>query len=158
MPFPVIASPLLGAAYYDELISSVDNARSSILVVQYQWKWNVHERRSRVQCLGASVIRARARGLDVRVILNNESPMRNLSKINRVTGNALGNAGCLIKNLRSVSLVHTKLWIIDGVLTFLGSHNISTRSLTVNEETSVKIESRDFAKYMQKYFENLWVS
>lgn len=158
MPFPVIASPLLGAVFYDELIKSIDNARSSILSVQYQWKWNVHERQSRVQCLGASVIRARARGLDVRVILNNESPMRNLSKINRVTGSALGNAGCLIKSLRTVSLVHTKLWIIDGLLTFLGSHNISTRSLTVNEETSVKIESTDFAKYMRKYFENLWAS
>jgi len=96
--------------------------------------------------------------VEVCAILNQESPRRNLAKINSITGDQLARAGCEVKLLRTASLLHTKLWIIDGLFTFVGSHNISTRSLAVNEETSVKINSKDYALFMLTYFDNLWGS
>jgi phosphatidylserine/phosphatidylglycerophosphate/cardiolipin synthase-like enzyme len=57
--------------------------------------------------------------------------------------------------LKTSGIMHTKLWIIDGNTTFVGSHNISGRSLNVNEEVSVKIESKEVAYFAQQYFENL---
>lgn len=157
-PIQVIASPLLCSYFFDELIKEIESSRQFIKVIQYQWKWNIHERNSKVQRLGAAIVRAQSRGVQVSVILNQESPRRNLAKINGVTGDQLARAGCQIKLLRTTSLLHTKLWIIDGLLTFMGSHNISTRSLASNEETSVKIESKEYAMFMQTYFDNLWGS
>jgi phosphatidylserine/phosphatidylglycerophosphate/cardiolipin synthase-like enzyme len=156
--FHVIASPLLGSYFYNELVSCIESSREFINVIQYQWKWNIHQRNSRVQCLGAAVIRARKRGVKVCVILNQESPRRNLAKINSITADQLARAGCEVKMLRTPSLLHTKLWLIDGKLTFIGSHNISTRSLAINEETSVKIEDISFTRFMTRYFDNLWRS
>ena len=153
LPFNVIASPLLGGYFYNELIAEIDNCRTSLYSVQYQWKWNVHERFSKVQCLGAAIIRAKARSVSVKVILNKEGVNRNITKINRVAGDALANAGCEVKLIKTATLLHTKLWIFDNAKTFIGSHNVSGRSLTINEEVSVKIESADFASYMIKYFD-----
>jgi len=150
--------PLIGGYFYDELIKSIDEARLNIYSIQYQWKWNIHERHSKVQCLGAAIIRAQKRNVAVSVILNNESPKRNISKINRVSGDALAREGVQVRMLRTVSLLHTKLWIIDAKYCFIGSHNISGRSLNVNEEVSVKIDSETLAKFMLRYFNNLWES
>lgn len=155
-PYNVIAYPLLGGYFYDELIKKIDMSKLFIYVVQYQWKWNVHLRFSKVQQLGDAILRARKRGVEVKVVLNQESPRRNLTKINSVTGDQLARAGCLVKMLQTSGLVHTKLWICDGIYTFVGSHNISARSLSVNEETSVLIESPQFAVFMTKYFDNLF--
>lgn len=106
--------------------------------------------------LGDAILRARKRDLAVKVILNQESPRRPLSVINRVTGDRLGEMGCQVKHLRPGALLHTKLWIIDGRWSFVGSHNISTRSLTANEEVSVKIDSTQMARVFKQYFERLW--
>jgi phosphatidylserine/phosphatidylglycerophosphate/cardiolipin synthase-like enzyme len=154
--FSVIANPLTGSYFFNELINSINNSKYLIYSVQYQWKWNVHERFSRVQQLGLAITNAKKRNVEVKVILNQESPRRNISKINSITNDELSRLGVNVKMLRAYSLLHTKLWIIDGLETFIGSHNISGRSLGANEEVSVKIVSKDFAKYMLGYFDNLW--
>lgn len=149
-------TPLLGSYFFNELIDAVRTSKISLLSIQYQWKWNVHERFSKVQQLGFEIIKAKSRNVDVRVILNQESPNRNLSKINSVTCDYLVRSGCAVRLLRTPSLLHTKLWVIDGLYSFLGSHNISGRSLSVNEEYSVKIKSKAFASFSREYFETLW--
>ena len=161
-PMPIrcdaVCLPLTGAYFYDELMTDIDQARLNIYAIQYQWKWSSHERNSRVQRLGSAIIRAKKRGVEVGVLLNNESPQRNLSKINRVTSDQLARAGCAVRMLRTTGLLHTKLWVIDGKVSFIGSHNISSRSLGVNEEVSVKIESENMAGYLLNYFNSLWGS
>ena len=161
-PLPVSydakVSVLSGAYFFEELVKSIEASQSKILSVQYQWKWNIHERHSKVQRLGDAILRARLRGVAVSVVLNMESPNRNLSIINRVTGDVLARAGCNIKMLKTSGIVHTKLWLIDGVTSFVGSHNVSGRSFSVNEEVSVKIESKEVSYFLQQYFENLMKS
>jgi len=150
--------PLIGAYFYDELVKDIEACTNTIYAVQYQWKWTSHERHSRVQRLGACIIRSKRRGVDVHVLLNNESPKANLSKINRITADQLEREGVHTRLLRVAGLLHTKLWIFDSRVVYVGSHNISSRALGVNEEVSVKIESTEVAKYMQTYFDNLWGS
>jgi phosphatidylserine/phosphatidylglycerophosphate/cardiolipin synthase-like enzyme len=149
-------TPLSGGYFYDELIKCIDNSRLFIYSVQYQWKWNIHQRHSHVQRLGAAIEQARRRNVDVRVILHQESQNRNLTKINRVAGNYLSCLGCQVKMFPPSSFLHAKIWLIDGRYSFVGSHNISTRSLTTNEEFSVKIDSVEFAKIVKDYFDILW--
>lgn len=151
-------TPLLGGYFFEELIKSLGEAKDSVSAIQYQWKWNIHERQSKVQRLGAEIAKARSRNVNVFIILNQESPNRNLTKINSVTNDQLARLGCQVRMLRTASILHSKIWIIDKKYIFIGSHNISGRSLTINEESSVKIESETFADFMQKYFNNLWES
>jgi len=150
--------PLIGGYYFDELIKSIDEAKTSIFVIQYQWKWTSHQQNSKVQKLGAGIYNAKNRGVNVSVILNRESPIRSLTKINRVTSENLIKFGCDVRMIKTVSILHTKMWVIDGQYIFIGSHNISGRALSINEEVSVKIESKLMAKYMLIYFNNLWQS
>ena len=154
--FQAGVTPLSGGFFYDELIKSIENARLFILVAQYQWKWNIHQRHSHVQRLGAAIERARSRNVAVNVILHQESPSRHLSKINRVTGDQLARMGCQVKMYSPSVLLHAKIWVIDGRYSFIGSHNISTRSLCFNEEFSVKIDSVPVAKFVKDYFYTLW--
>ncbi len=156
-PVRALVTPLIGAIYYRELIKAIDESKLWVKVVQYQWKWNIHQRHSLVQRLGEAILRAQKRGVAVSVVLNQESPNHHLTKINRVAGDSLVRGGCQVRMYRSSVLVHTKMWVIDGRLVFVGSHNISTRALSVNEETSVKIESAPIARCFKSYFERLWV-
>ena len=155
-PFQSIVFPLTGSYFHDELTKQIDLSRTKIRSIQYQWKWNTHERHSRVQRLGACVARARSRNVMVEVILHEESPSKHLTRINSISGDALARLGCQIRHRRTAGLLHTKLWIIDNKLTFVGSHNISGRSLGLNEEVTVMIDSEPFASFMNTYFDNLW--
>lgn len=147
--------PLLGAYFYNELIQAIDDSRIDIYSVQYQWKWNTHERHGKVQRLGSAIARARTRGVAVHVLLNLEAPKANISKINSVTADHLNKLGCDVKLCRVSGLLHTKLWTFDREIVFIGSHNISGRSLGVNEEVSVKIQSVEMNAYMRKYYDQL---
>lgn len=151
-------TPLLGSYFYNELISEIEKSKMSIRSIQYQWKWNIHQRFSKVQMLGAAIIRAKKRNIKVEIILNQETQRKHITKINSITNDQLSRAGCAVRMLKTPSLLHTKMWIIDSQIVFIGSHNISTRALTVNEEASVKIESKAVAEFMNKYFDNLWGS
>jgi len=156
LPIRAEVTPLTGSFFYNELIKAIDESKLWIKVVQYQWKWNIHQRHSLVQRLGEAVLNAQKRGVLVSVILDQEAPNHHLTRINRVAGDHLARGGCQVKMYPSSVLVHTKLWVIDGRVVFIGSHNISTRSLSVNEETSVLIKSVPIACYFKEYFEVLW--
>lgn len=158
MPIDLSATvtPLLGGYFFDELIKHIEESKFSIKAVQYQWKWNIHDRHSHISRLGNTILRAQKRGVAIQVILNQESRNRPLTKINQVTGDQLARQGVQVRNRNPAGLLHTKLWIIDGKYCFVGSHNISTRSLTMNEEFSVKVESTVLASFLNNYFALLW--
>lgn len=149
-------TPLISNNLFPSLIDCIDKARINIYAIQYQWKWNIHERHSKIQQLGDCIARARRRNVAVSVILNQGSPSQHLAVINKVTGDRLSDLGCSVRLRHCAGLIHTKLWIIDNEFTFIGSHNVSTRSLTVNEEVTVKISSKEIACIMKEYFARLW--
>ena len=156
-PVQGMVTPLFGAYFANELITSIDSATTCIYAIEYQWRWNIHQRHSRVQQLGASIARACSRGVKVSVILNQESPKRPLTVINRVSANKLESLGCKVKMRRGGVLLHTKMFMIDNRYSFVGSHNISTRSLTANEEITCKIDSVFVAESMRQYFNRLLI-
>ncbi len=51
---------------------------------------------------------------------------------------------------------HTKLIIIDGEKVIIGSTNWTYSALYENNETSVLIEDKDFARECENYFNDLW--
>lgn len=77
-------------------------------------------------------------------------------EINMKASQYLSEAGAQVKFTRTFPITHAKLWVFDDDITILGSHNLSNRSVTVNNEASALIKSRVVAREFKRYFEALW--
>lgn len=151
-----LLTPLPGGAYIQKLIESVGGAKHTIDAIQYQWNFYPHKPKSVMQKLNTAVLGVSRRGVKIRVQLNMESYSHNLTKINMRAKHNLQNAGISVKFSPQFPIMHSKLFIIDDDIVILGSHNLSERSVTVNDETSVLIKSREVAMEFRRYFNLLW--
>jgi phospholipase D len=129
-PVPVAAGPATAAAisvcFAPEqdcagvAIGAIERARREILVNAY----NLTTGAGIVEAL----VRARARGVDVRLIADKRTPCE------RNTGiDALADAGTPIWIDRTVPIAHAKTMVIDGAVTLMGSYNW-TRNAARNSE------------------------
>ena len=149
-------TPLPGRAFIGMITNCVRLARLSIDIIQFEWKWYHHDHASTIQQLSYEVLQAARRKVAVRVLLNKEHPKHPLNSVNKNTILNLQEAGALAKFGPSSPITHAKLWVIDKEITILGSHNLSRRAVTVNDEASVKIISKEIAGEFTRYFEALW--
>jgi len=149
-------TPLPGRAFIDVLIEAVGNVKYSIDVIQYQWNFYPAKPNSEMQRLNRTVLAQGEARKKVRVMLNKEGRGQHLMAINMRAMKYLGEAGVVVKFGRTFPITHAKLWIFDDDVIILGSHNLSNRSVTVNNESSVLIRSRAVAMEFKRYFNSLW--
>ncbi|WP_231446510.1 phospholipase D-like domain-containing protein [Brevibacterium zhoupengii] len=103
------------------------------------------------QQLLRSLIEAAERGVDVRVMVPQES--------NHILGDSLSR-GFFEQMVRSkvtvllytASMIHAKIATVDGIWSTVGTANIDRLSLTFNYETNVEIIDDQFASEMEKVF------
>ena len=103
------------------------------------------------QQLLKSLIEAAERGVDVRVMVPQES--------NHILGDSLSR-GFFEEMVRSkvtvllytASMIHAKIATVDGTWSTVGTANIDRLSLTFNYETNVEVIDSDFAAEMEKTF------
>ena len=153
---PGLITPLPGQAFIGELIKAVNQAKYSLDVIQYQWNFYSGKPGSKIQKLNRTVMARAGAGIKVRVLLNKEGRGAHLTAINMKAARYLGEAGVVCKFGRTFPINHAKLWVFDDDVVILGSHNLSTRSVTVNNEASVLIKSRPVAVEYKRYFNVLW--
>ena len=151
-----IVTPLPGQTYYPKLIKEIKQAKLSITVMQYQWNFYPQKPDNPVQRLNSALIDQIRNNKKCRVLLNKEGRGQHLTAINLKASRYLSEAGAIIKFGRTNPITHAKLWLIDDDITFLGSHNLSGRSFTVNNEVSMYIKSRAVNQEFQRYFNVLW--
>jgi len=149
-------TPLPGRAFIGKLIEMVGNAKHSIDVIQYQWNFYPYKPNSKIQELNRAVLSQIYAKKKVRVMINKEGRGTHLTAINMRAKKYLSEAGALVKFGRTFPITHAKLWIFDDDVIILGSHNLSTRSVTVNNESSALIRSRAVAMEYKRYFDSLW--
>lgn len=99
-----------------------------------------------------ALLRASRRGVDVRVILPEDSNHVVSDWLSRGFYSALINAGVQIL-LYQNSMIHAKTATIDGEWSTVGTANIDRLSLTGNYEINLEIFDRDLAATMEKIFE-----
>ncbi len=99
-----------------------------------------------------AVIAAHQRGATVRVILSDPSGFPD----NYDTATTLGNQGIAVRFLTSVEL-HAKLIVADGVA-LVGSHNLSTTSLTANREVGLLVTEPTPVATIQAQYEADWTA
>jgi phosphatidylserine/phosphatidylglycerophosphate/cardiolipin synthase-like enzyme len=133
LPAPAIISPCF-APEQDcaaVVIAAIEGARHQILVNAY----NLTTGAGIVEAL----VRARARGIDVRLIADKRTPCERNSGLD-----ALAAAGAPIWIDRAVPIAHAKVMVIDARLTLMGSYNW-TRSAARNSEDLNLVTSRRVA-------------
>ena len=153
---PCVVTPLSGRSYIFKLIEAVALVKFSLDVIQYQWNFYTGKPELDIQKLNRTVIAKAQSGIKIRVVLPKEGRDSHLTTINMGASKYLTEAGALVKFGYTFPIVHSKLWIFDNETVILGSHNLSSRSVTVNWETSIMVKSPAVALEYRRYFDSLW--
>lgn len=151
-----LVTPLPGGAYIQKLTQVAGEAQVSINVMQYQWNWYPFQPENPLQKFNLGIMGLARRGVKFRVLLNIEAVDHRLTGINQRAKRNLESAGAKVKFGLKFPITHAKLFIVDSSLVILGSHNLSSRAVTANDETSVLIKSKGVATEFERYFNVLW--
>jgi len=146
----------IGSYYPKKVVPLVDQARKTIDILMYEWKWYGHESAGGVQKLNLAIVAAARRGVKVRALLNIESMGHAITRINSRTADFLRRYGCEVKFGQVGTVTHAKTMIIDDEVLILGSHNYTKCAFTRNQEASIIVRGREDIKDYRTYFNDLW--
>jgi len=151
-----LVTPLPGGAYIQKLSEVLGTAKISIDVMQYQWNWYPFKPQDPVQKMNQQICGIVRTGVKVRVLLNIEGASHRLTTINQQAKRNLEQAGAAVKFGPQFPITHAKIFIVDKKRVILGSHNLSSRSVVANDETSVLIDGKEVAGEFTRYFNLTW--
>ena len=137
--------PIIGKEFPNKVIPLIDQAKTSIDIVVFDWRWYPQNPGSPVQLFNQALVRAVRRGVKVRAIANNIEIISTLK-----------NVGVQAKKLVTPRLVHVKMMIIDGQKVILGSHNYTESAFQMNYELSVLLDEVEPDNQFLEFFNNLY--
>jgi len=138
--------------YYHTARKLIERANETIFVIIYVIKYDIYEEEDPVNILLRGLVKAKKRGLDVRVLVDDVT-----YKSYRQTISFLKEYGISVRLDESARIItHVKLVVIDHTYVLVGSHNWTESALSYNHEYSVLIVSQNLAENVEKYFESLW--
>lgn len=139
--------------YFEATLNELNSAKSSIQVVMYLVSMSPDQPESQVSQLMNTLIKAKERGVDVKVILDQNINFESESSEDAITSNKNQKAyEYLRKNNVPVffdtsdTYTHSKAIVIDNETVILGSTNWSKTALTRNNESNVLIHSKELAQ------------
>lgn len=138
---------VINGAYRKEITPFINGATSTIELLMFEWRWYKQDSTSDASLLNQCLLRAMRRGVKVRALVNNATHMQNLKEL-----------GFDVRTNDAGTLLHSKCIIFDGKVVVMGSHNLTHPAMSKNIESSVILESEEFAKQLQSYFNSLWLS
>jgi phosphatidylserine/phosphatidylglycerophosphate/cardiolipin synthase-like enzyme len=152
------ATMLWGDRYRLELQTRLKAAQASIAIIMFYASFNSasHPTRDLIDALRV----ARARGVDIRVILD-RGQLPDRKSLNRVNGRAaaaLRRAGIAVEFETPERVTHSKVVIVDGRFTLVGSHNWTANSLLTYKEASVLVDCQRVAENCTRDFDLRWVA
>jgi phosphatidylserine/phosphatidylglycerophosphate/cardiolipin synthase-like enzyme len=125
----------------EQVINHIDKARKHVYVAMYSFT---------LDSIADALIRARNRGVDVRVVVE-ESQLGRGSEYER-----LKKAGVDVMLDGNPALMHNKFAVIDGVVIITGSMNWSWSADNRNDENLVIIYSEQLARRYVEEFLEIW--
>ena len=135
---------LIGREYPEILTRYVKNAKQSIKILIYDWRWYYNEVGSKIQLFNNEILNASNRGVEISVLFNNDFILKVFenSKIN-------------VKKVNTKKVMHVKMVIIDNKYLLLGSHNLTKNAFELNHEISLLIDDQNCIDRCNNFFENL---
>lgn len=158
-PAPVEEVEVITDRQYEQIVAdALSRARTSIWVMMFEARYYDEHRSSPTNALIEALIAARRRGVEVKVILERRSENDRVSAGNLQTGALLSRGGVTVMYDPPATTTHSKLLIIDGAISVVGSTNWTYSALTKNHEVSVLIRSSKVARTLGDYFQHVWKS
>ena len=142
--------------YFGVVRDNIQKARSSIKVMMFEASYYEKHKNSPSNVLIRELIAAQKRGVGVTVILERREGKERATLRNMNTGNLLAQGGVEVVYDPLAITTHTKLLIIDGALSIVGSTNWTYNALEKNHEVAVLIYSPEVANSLQDYFHTVW--
>lgn len=136
---------ILDNNYADKAKAFVLSAHSEIRVCAYAWRWYDSEPALPIQQLNIEMLRARARGVSLRALVDTEAMAAKFRAL-----------GFDVRAVQPTRMLHTKAICIDTRTLILGSHNLTKRANTDNYEMSVAIQEYEAVAQFVEYFDRLW--
>jgi phosphatidylserine/phosphatidylglycerophosphate/cardiolipin synthase-like enzyme len=143
---------VIDAQYFQIAKKMIQEAKSTIQVMMFEMGYYEKYPNTPSNLLIKELIDAKKRGVKVEVILEVKEGTDRTSERNRHTGKILSDGGVEVIYDPLFKTTHTKLMVVDGHLTLLGSTNWTHYALTNNNEVSVLIRSKEMAKTLMDYF------
>jgi phosphatidylserine/phosphatidylglycerophosphate/cardiolipin synthase-like enzyme len=140
------------ARYVQVAQKMIQEAKASIQVMMFEMGYYDEHPNTPSNLLIKELIHAKKRGVKVEVILEVREGEDRTTKRNRHTGKILSEGRVEVIYDSPSKTTHTKLMVIDGQLTLLGSTNWTYYALTNNHEAAVLIRSKEVAKELTDYF------
>ena len=139
----VFFSPQDGCA--KEVVSQLDNAKNSIYIAMYFFT---------SRDMAQALVRAKQRGLDVKVCLNAPDKSSEYDKYSKDV--YLKNNGIPVKPIKGKGIMHNKFCIIDEEIVLTGSYNWTKRAEAENDENMLVINSKEIAKIYKEEFDRIY--
>lgn len=139
--------------YADAVAPLLDGATRRILIVQYL----VDSKDADVEGLLQAVIAARARGADVRVVLEKSGFADDLNAANEATRQVLAVGGVGVRLDSPDVITHAKMVVADDWVVLTSGNWVGT-GLKKNHEAGAAVLSATLADEAAAYFEGLWAA
>ncbi len=136
---------IIGREFPSKVIPLINEAKRSIDVIVFDWRWYPQNPKSSVQLFNQSIVRAVHRGVVVRAISNNDQIHGILKEV-----------GVKSKRCYSHRVMHIKLIIIDDMVVVVGSHNYTQNAFQMNHEISVILKNDSADNRFKKYFNGIY--
>ncbi|MEF3254096.1 MAG: hypothetical protein K6348_00805 [Deferribacterales bacterium] len=138
--------------FIDSIIKDIENSEKNIYIAIFYFKT---DRKNKATELKQSLIRAKDRGVEIYVVMEQSDKDEITNEVNYLTGKDLEKHGIIVRYDSPFRKLHAKLTIIDEKIVYIGSHNYTNAALTNNKETSVRILSTKIAKEAINYIKSI---
>lgn len=155
-----------GSDYFPAIHEVLQNAKKSIYMVMYYVNYRKDEHQSKVSILVNDLVEAHERGVDVKIILDQNV----VFKGNRLLGRDYEESGrnwSIFNYFKSKGMnvhldnleitTHGKPLVIDKEIVIVGSANWTKHALNIGNEHSVLIKSEELAKGYIEDFEKIQI-
>jgi phosphatidylserine/phosphatidylglycerophosphate/cardiolipin synthase-like enzyme len=143
---------VVDAQYFQVAKKMIQEAKSSIQIMMFEMGYYDKYPNTPSNLLIKGLIDAKKRGVKVEVILEVKEGRDRTTERNRHTGKILSDGGVEVIYDSLFKTTHAKWMVVDGQLALVGSTNWTYYALTNNNEVSVFIRSKQVAKELVDYF------
>ena len=140
--------------YYDTLTSLIQHARHRIDLAMFVFK-TTKSPKNRPALLVNELIRARAKRVEVNVVLEKSGYADNINKENKKVAQKLRKNGIKVRFDGTKTTSHAKMVVVDSRYCLVGSHNFTHSALAYNNEFSLLIDSTVLAGEMLRYMDTI---
>ncbi|MCF6289936.1 MAG: phospholipase D-like domain-containing protein [Desulfobacterales bacterium] len=140
--------------YFELLLPMIQRARHKIRLTMFLFR-TTDSPNNLATAVAKALIKARRRGVAVRVLLERSGFDDSINSANRTVAAMLHKNHIQVRFDSRAVTTHAKLVVIDQRYVFVGSHNLTHSALTTNHEFSLLVDSRDLAAEVLDYLDSI---